>query len=241
MDREKGALEVWLKGEKPVLVGWLTDFAPFDHRLINIEIEVADWEIDSGATVDDVVINHHFLLTTKAVDRDHALTLSEGTGPRSWYGKNVPIGAVHRYFEHGNVDRYTWKVLQLDMDDYEFVFDLPTFEAFEPKPKRSPWTLPIDASPWPTGGAVDTDRLELDRASFKSEYEAVWTIDKAAELRDHAIDAFEYTLTDYSTKITIDGSTSALGALTATQERQVQDYMKKRIEDAMYGRPRRGY
>lgn len=145
-------MEVWLKGEKDVLVGWLTDFAPFDHKRTKITIRLTDWVVDDNPfePADDVVIEHHFTLQVNTVNRDHALTLHEGLGPRSWFQKNVPIGAHHLYFEHSNTDRYSWKVLAVDMDDYEFLFDLPTFEAFEPKSKTPLTDDEFDASAWAT-------------------------------------------------------------------------------------------
>jgi hypothetical protein len=154
MERGRGALEVWLKGEKDVLVGWLTDFAPFDHKRTRITITLSDWTPDDNPfePLDDVVTEHAFDLQVNTINRDHALILNEGLGPRSWFQKNVPIGAHHLYFEHSNVDRYSWKVLAVDMDDYEFLFDLPTFEAFEPKSKAPLTDDEFDASAWAAMG-----------------------------------------------------------------------------------------
>ncbi len=154
MKRENGALEVWLRGEEEVLLGWLADYAPFDHRLNEICIPIEGFSMEpetAGDPVldDDIVVEHHFSLTTKVLDIDHATILAEGLGTGSTYARNVPLGAQHRYIESSNIDRYTWKVLGVDMAEYEMLFDLDQFEPFvkrekSERPKFGPmWGIPI--------------------------------------------------------------------------------------------------
>lgn len=225
MNRLQGALEVWLKGDPKGLLGWLTGdgFEPFDHTKLKVTIAAVENEEDPDLAID---IEHHFVLTKRRLDIDHAITIHEGTGPGSRTYKNVPQGAKHVYNEFANHDQYTWKVLAVDMDEYEMLFDLEIFEPFEKRER--PAAASLFDKPWHTGG-VSSGPMPLRLADSSSEFilpKGDWPTALAGSKIEKSDHLGSFTITP---RFDVEPETH----LTATQVKLMQERMEQEIKMAM--------
>ena len=135
MRRSDGALEVRLKhddGSLHTLVGWLTCYPMFDHRKGSIAIDMVKPLGRAGWTdADDMIDSYGFRLTQ--MNKIVRKTELERSGPAPSL-EQVPWNAIQSEIRVAGSKTqylYEWKALVVDMPNYELLFDLPDFEAFD--------------------------------------------------------------------------------------------------------------
>ena len=128
-------LQVWLKndGEKPFLVGQLSGLrGPFremiELRRDSIFAGSMDYE-DLPGPSDDVAKTRTFRLQTRAWKRDGLDLLRNKHDFMLDQARHVPDYAVQLHDPRRDEISFRWTVLQLNVEEYEWVFDLASFEA----------------------------------------------------------------------------------------------------------------
>jgi hypothetical protein len=119
--RDDKALEVWVGGGRE-LAGWLTD-----GMFRNVPMSMKDVLITRSLT-DDLEETRGFELTPvqqtlKRVDLERK--------PLSWFMQQVPAYAIPTVLKTSDETRYAWRVLRLDQNDYDWLFDHPYFEPVD--------------------------------------------------------------------------------------------------------------
>lgn len=146
------ALEVIVNGR---LVGWLTNYCnvPDDCR----EIVLKRVQVD--ATFGDIV-EHRSMRLFRWNFSANAQDLASRS-PR-WIQSHVPNYASPIWSARLDQSLYTWRVLKLTPDEYEWVFDLPDFEPADTKVDLD---QVLEMSPEERLGQMVAQRLGRDMAN----------------------------------------------------------------------------
>jgi hypothetical protein len=117
--REDRALEVWVGGGRE-LAGWLTTFKNVPMSMKDI---LASLDRPDGAD-NWIQEARGFPLTPVQRTFDSKDLLVRG---RDWAQAQVPLYALPKAVENFDALQYTWRVLRLDQDDFDWLFDHPDF------------------------------------------------------------------------------------------------------------------
>jgi hypothetical protein len=116
--REDRALEVWVgRGRK--LAGWLTSSLNTPMNMLGVVVTIARLD-DAGDLIEE---SRGFDLTAvrKNFDTDDLIWKELKTG------NDVPLYAVRTHIDAGKTTQFAWRVLRLEQNDYDWLFDHPNF------------------------------------------------------------------------------------------------------------------